>query len=353
MSRSKIRIRTVHVAVALLMLVAISPAWAADARSYWHFSGAFHPAVAHFPIALLVVAGIVELWRFLRGKKIPGDAGYTCLIFGSMGAVVAAVLGWANAEHAGSFNGAQAQVLETHRWLGVGVAVGSIIMAIVATRSRNGGSISGFKRFGYVAALLVCSALVGLTGSFGGKLTFGVDYYETVFNETIGAEESAITDPSLVTHEAMPLSQPVVSAFVESSPTAKVIGNPVEPSVAVAAVSPSIPVLNHETATTKHSGISYKAQIKPLLAASCIKCHGEGKAKADYRMDTRDHALTAGDSGEQPIVPGKADESLLVKVIEGKGEYKESMMPPKGSLFSPEQVALVRKWIDEGALWDE
>lgn len=351
----------------LIVLGTLAPAQASEAKAYWHFSGAFHPAVAHFPIALLVVAGVVELYRFLRGRKIPGDAGYTCLMLGAAGAVVAAVLGWANADHAGDFNGTQAQVLALHRWLGVGVAVGSVIMAIIATRSRLGDALSGIKRVAFVAGLLLCTALVGLTGSYGGKLTFGVDYYETVYNETIGALEQKKNEtpaPETDSPAKKPLAANEKAVSVETKPVNKADEPAIQNDEKVEAAQPAAPVTASQAdvtangdvavvAETASARVSYINHIKPLFTASCIKCHGEGKAKADYRMDTREHALTAGDSGEPPIVPGKSDESLLVKVIEGKGEYKDSMMPPKGVIFTAEQVALVRKWIDEGAVWDE
>lgn len=325
---------------------------AADVRAYFHFSGAFHPAVAHFPIALLVVAGVVELWRAIRGKKVPGETGYTCLMLGAAGAVVAAILGWANADHAGEFNGTQADVLFLHRWLGLGVAVGAVLLAIFATRTRFAPSVSNLKRYGLLAGLLLCSALVGLTGSLGGKLTFGVDYYESVYNETIGAaaKKNSVPAPvqtSTASNEPSP-AQPVAAATPkeaknEPAPVAPQTGS--EPIV-------EAPVTTPDPATTL-AKVSYVTHIKPLFVTHCTKCHNDAKQKGDYRLDTKAVAFEPGGSGEKPIVPGKADDSLLVKVIEGKGEYKENMMPPKGTILSTQQVALIRRWIDEGAVWDE
>jgi uncharacterized membrane protein/mono/diheme cytochrome c family protein len=335
--------------VGLSVLGVATPARAGDVRAYWHFSGAFHPAVAHFPIALLVVAGVVEFWRMLRGKKIPGDAGYTCLMLGSAGAVVAAILGWANADHAGDFNGTQARVLFLHQWLGTGVAAASVVMTLLATRVRRGPGLSILKRFGLLLGLLGCSALVGLTGSLGGKLTFGVDYYETAYNETIGAAPTPI--PLAPAIEAGPASTAVPGAIKPLVPSdTKPAGNPVaDTQPPVPPVDPSQP----SPVVSTLARVSYVAHIKPILAAHCVKCHGDSKQKGDYRLDAKTAAFEPGGSGEAPIVPGRSEESLLVKVIEGKGKFKDTMMPPKGNVLSAEQVALIRKWIDEGAVWDE
>lgn len=325
---------------------------AADARAYFHFSGAFHPAVAHFPIALLVVAGVVEFWRAIRGKKVPGETGYTCLMLGAAGAVVAAVLGWANADHAGEFNGTQADVLFLHRWLGVGVAVGAVLLAIFATRTRFASDVSNLKRYGLLAGLLLCSALVGLTGSLGGKLTFGVDYYESVYNETIGAAAKK-TSPPTPPQAPTANHEPATTQAVATTTPTETKSEPV-PVVTKTGSEPAVdaPVATPDLATTL-AKVSYVAHIKPLFVTHCIKCHNDAKQKGDYRLDTKPFAFEPGSTGEKPIIPGKADDSLLVKVIEGKGEYKENMMPPKGTILSTQQVAMIRRWIDEGAVWDE
>ena len=295
-------------ALAMTNTLAATSAQAAGFMDYFHFSGAFHPAVAHFPIGLLVVAGVVEFWGFIRGKKGPSETGYTCLVLGAAGAVVAAILGWANADFAGEYNDPnKAAVLFQHRWLGVGVAVVGVVLAILATRVRfSTAEVSKAGRYSLLAGMLLCSALVGLTGSLGGKLVYGIDYYETVWNE---------------------IFQPKSNDGVVITPP------PVPPPA--------------------NAKVSFVTHVKPLLQSNCYKCHAADKMKGDYRLDTKEFAFKNGESDEPPIVPGKADDSLLIKVIEGKGDYKDKMMPPKGAPLSTEQVATIRRWIDEGAVWDE
>jgi hypothetical protein len=93
----------------------------------------------------------------------------------------------------------------------------------------------------------------------------------------------------------------------------------------------------------KKSGPSFEQEIKPFLAAKCLKCHGIAKPKGGLDLRTRGAMLEGGDSGPA-LSPGSADKSLLFEVI-SKGE-----MPPKkyGQLTEAE-VALIKNWVDAGA----
>ena len=84
-------------------------------------------------------------------------------------------------------------------------------------------------------------------------------------------------------------------------------------------------------------------QVKELLAAKCYSCHGALKQKAKLRLDTRDLMLKG-----EVIIPGKAAESLLIEKILEEGE--ERMPPPEdGASLKPDEIALLRHWIDAGA----
>jgi mono/diheme cytochrome c family protein len=95
--------------------------------------------------------------------------------------------------------------------------------------------------------------------------------------------------------------------------------------------------------------ISFSKEIKPILEASCINCHGRGKDKGGFRLDTRATMLKGGDSGPT-VVPGKSAESLLIALVQGL--EPDNIMPRKGSRLTPAQIGLLRAWIDQGAPWD-
>ena len=97
--------------------------------------------------------------------------------------------------------------------------------------------------------------------------------------------------------------------------------------------------------------VDFARDIQPIFEANCVKCHGPEKQKADYRLDVKSSALTGGENHAPNIVPGKSAESPLVKFVAGLDE--DMMMPPKGKRLSAEQIGLLRKWIDEGAVWPD
>ncbi|HYE31907.1 MAG TPA: DUF1549 domain-containing protein [Methylomirabilota bacterium] len=95
--------------------------------------------------------------------------------------------------------------------------------------------------------------------------------------------------------------------------------------------------------------VDFTKEIKPILEASCTKCHGRGKDKGGFLLDTRETFLKGGDSGPAVVV-GKSAESYLIELVAAVDP--ENVMPIKGSKLSAEQVGLLRAWIDQGVAWD-
>lgn len=95
--------------------------------------------------------------------------------------------------------------------------------------------------------------------------------------------------------------------------------------------------------------INFTKEIKPILQTSCVQCHGRGKDKGGFRIDSRETAIKGGDSGPA-FVAGKSLESPLIALVQGVDP--DEVMPKKGSRLTPEQIGLLRAWIDQGAPWD-
>ncbi len=96
--------------------------------------------------------------------------------------------------------------------------------------------------------------------------------------------------------------------------------------------------------------VDYVADVQPILAKSCYACHGPDKQRGSLRLDHKAAALKGGDTGKA-IVPGKAADSLLVRYVAGLDP--DMRMPPKGDRLLPEQVAVLRTWVDQGAKWPD
>ncbi len=100
--------------------------------------------------------------------------------------------------------------------------------------------------------------------------------------------------------------------------------------------------------------VDFVRDVQPIFAEHCVSCHGEKKQKSEYRVDVKHIALSGGDNSAPNIVPGKSAESPLMKYVAGLDE--DMLMPPKKSdakRLSVAQVGVLRRWIDDGAVWPD
>jgi len=97
--------------------------------------------------------------------------------------------------------------------------------------------------------------------------------------------------------------------------------------------------------------LDYARDVRPILSQHCFKCHGpdEKARKGGYRLDLRKSAVEKTKSGLIPIVPGKPDESELVRRITADDDSE--LMPPPATKkpLSPTQKDILKRWITEGA----
>jgi hypothetical protein len=105
-------------------------------------------------------------------------------------------------------------------------------------------------------------------------------------------------------------------------------------------------------APATQQGVTFEKDIKPLVEASCLKCHSGDRPKSKYRMDTVENIIKGGSSGEKAVIVGKSEKSPLVLMSANLIEDME--MPPIDNRdrypeLTKEQIALVRAWIDQGA----
>ena len=98
--------------------------------------------------------------------------------------------------------------------------------------------------------------------------------------------------------------------------------------------------------------VDFDKDIQPLFADRCYSCHGPRKQESGFRLDAKSEALKGGDNfPDHAIVPGKSAESVLIHAVSHLNP--DLKMPKKGDRLSPEQVGLLRAWIDQGAEWPE
>lgn len=95
--------------------------------------------------------------------------------------------------------------------------------------------------------------------------------------------------------------------------------------------------------------LKFNRDIRPILSDKCFFCHGPDskKREAKLRLDERESAV-----GKKAIIPGKPDESEMIKRILATDD---DHMPPAASKlsdFTPAEVAVLKQWISEGAEYE-
>jgi|JI10StandDraft_1071094.scaffolds.fasta_scaffold912546_2 hypothetical protein len=94
--------------------------------------------------------------------------------------------------------------------------------------------------------------------------------------------------------------------------------------------------------------VSFELDIQPMLNVQCAGCHNPaGNVEPDFRegyaYESMEDLIDEGD-----IIPGDAEGSELIEMLEWNSEDGNNM--PKATPLSPLNIALIQKWIDEGAL---
>lgn len=141
--------------------------------------GYLHPAIVHFPIALLLIAAMSVLASYVMGDRYAQFA-FNCLVLGFLFSIATAVLGWSFAESRGygdwtkmmTSNASEDEAsIFLHRWVGSAVAIVGLVVVIAGWRNRqsDGTRPGHFWRIG----VLVLAVLVGWVGHEGGELVYG------------------------------------------------------------------------------------------------------------------------------------------------------------------------------------
>ena len=99
--------------------------------------------------------------------------------------------------------------------------------------------------------------------------------------------------------------------------------------------------------------VNFATEVYPFLKENCLACHNSTKAKADLILESPQDMIRGGDTGPS-IEPGNADASFLFTTA---AHIEEPTMPPtnnksKAENLTPEQLALLKLWINEGAKGD-
>lgn len=283
--------------IVLTTAIAALLAAGADNPSWIHLlTGRLHPLVVHLPIGFLLLAVILEIlsWRgrFARLRHaVP-----VVLVIGASSAIVAVLAG----HLLGTTGGYSGATVDWHRWLGIGVAIGSVLATGLWYLARS--LRQRWLRPAYLGSLFATVGLLAATGHLGGTLTHGPGY--------------------LTEHMPPALLGAIALLAGEEAP------------------ADSFVPINEITV--------YQHLVEPVLQSRCVSCHGPDKQQGELRLDSPEALLKGGDSG--PVVqPGRPAESELIRRIWLPASH-EDHMPPRGrEQLTPVEGELLRWWVDQGA----
>jgi hypothetical protein len=97
-----------------------------------------------------------------------------------------------------------------------------------------------------------------------------------------------------------------------------------------------------------HAAEFFADHVAPIFRQRCVQCHNALKTKGGLDLTTRDAMLKGGEKGPV-VVPGSASKSRILEMISGD----TPRMPKQGAKLTPEELANLKKWIDDGAVWPE
>ena len=108
------------------------------------------------------------------------------------------------------------------------------------------------------------------------------------------------------------------------------------------------------TASCLIGAVDFNREIRPILSDSCFTCHGpdDKQRQVNLRLDTKD-GMFADRGGSAVIVPGDSAKSRLYQRVSAPKPAMRMPPPGSGRTLTGKQVDTIRRWIDEGAKWEE
>ncbi len=251
--------------------------------------------IGHFhPVFVHLPIGILVLafiFQLVERRK-PGAGLHQAITISLLIGMISAIISCITGYFLSRSDDYDEQLVSQHQWMGIGVAVVAIVLYFL--RKRNTATRWHWP------LMIVLIVLVSITGHIGGSLTHGSDYLTRPFTD-LGSGADTVQQVAI-------------------------------PDVQEAVV--------------------YQQVIQPLLQNKCYSCHNKNKQKGGLRMDEQALLLKGGKNGVV-LLPGKPDESDMLKRILLPREDEDHMPPKEKPQLTESEAILVRWWIENGASFDK
>jgi mono/diheme cytochrome c family protein/uncharacterized membrane protein len=261
------------------------------------FVGRFHPLVVHLPIGFFLLVAAGEAATFHPKLRPRVEPALQLLLVVSAGAALLAFLMGQLLALEGGF---PAEALGWHRRLTLLAVIGMAASWVTYDRARDERG-----RWVYRGVLATTLGVLSLGAHFGGTMTRGESY--------------------LAKYAPGPL-QPLLGGAPKP-----VVKEPVK------AAAPSAEPL------------IFQDVVRPILEQRCVECHGPEKQKGKLRLDSLEELMKGGENGAALEAGVSAKSALVTRMLLPLND--DDRMPPEGKPGpTPEEIALIRFWIDRGAL---
>ncbi|MBL9114853.1 MAG: hypothetical protein JNJ83_07570 [Verrucomicrobiaceae bacterium] len=304
------------------------------APQWMAFLGRFHPIILHLPVGVLILQVLIELLCLRSATEYRwGPVALFILFVATAGAVKASIYGVFLARSGGYTDGG---TFFMHQALCLGMTA----VLLVALFLRLSAMSSGGKgtMHAYRGALLLCMSLMSVGAHFGANLVHGSTYL-TKYAPPAVAEAMHGFENWVLKLAPAKASDPTEPKSNDS------------PSKTPSNASPNPSSTQTPPATTSggKDKLVFQDVVLPILEDKCNSCHNADKDKGDLRMDTHELLLKGGSEEGMTVIPGKPDESLLVQRVMLPLDDDEHMPPDMKPELTPQELALIKWWIQSGA----
>lgn len=265
------------------------------------FLGRFHPTLLHLPVALLLVALLLEAIRLPGLRRVapvfPTVVLDSVLWLAALSGFAAAVAGWLLSQEGGY----DARLLDRHLWTGVATAIGALVGVALKSLAAARPDRLALPRLATAVVVAACGTML-VAAHAGGSLTHGEDY----LTEHAPAFVRRLAGLPIPRDRSIELRTPIADRAV-------------------------------------FDGVALR-----IFEQHCTACHNPGKLKGELTLDTYAGVLAGGVSGPV-VVAGSPDRSELLRRLHLPLDDKKHM-PPKGRPpLSDDEAAVLAWWVAAGA----
>ena len=306
--------------------------------------GPFHMVLLHLPIGALTAIWFLEFLLEKNDDKHKNQAIGLLHLLLLLSCGLTVVLGLSYEEF-----GQYGDEIEQHEFWGL-IFAGCIVATYLCYWIHRKLGKRSSKLF-YMLALLAATITMAITAHQGGELVHGKGFLSKPFKDE--KREAVVPTPLLDESSNKNTGQ---ARIVTQATTISALNAPMVDAINGAdRIDPiTTPIAELvQTPRVLDPRIALFEASQAIFERNCYKCHGATKQKGGYRLDEQ-HSINLGGKSKLPaIVPGNVEQSELMYRMLLPHDDDDAMPPEEKDPVSPEDIDLVRQWIEAGAYWPD